>query len=74
MGWSSRPVITDAAFDLIHNFTNGVPRRINVFCDRLLLYGYLEELFVFKPEVVNIVAEELASEVSVPADERQDVR
>ena len=68
VGWSSRPVITDIAFELIHNFTNGVPRRINVFCDRLLLYGYLEELFVFKPEVINIVAEELANEVASPED------
>ncbi len=68
VGWSSRPVITDIAFELIHNFTNGVPRRINVFCDRLLLYGYLEELFVFKPEVVNKVAEELAAEVSMPSE------
>ena len=68
VGWSSRPVITDIAFELIHNFTNGVPRRINVFCDRLLLYGYLEELFVFKPEVINKVAEELAAEVAVPSE------
>lgn len=71
VGWSSRPVITDIAFELIHNFTNGVPRRINVFCDRLLLYGYLEELFVFKPEVVNIVAEELANEASTPGQTGQ---
>ena len=70
VGWSSRPVITDVAFELIHNFTNGVPRRINVFCDRLLLYGYLEELFVFKPEVVNLVAEELANEM--PSGNSQD--
>ena len=74
VGWSSRPVITDIAFELIHNFTGGVPRRINVFCDRLLLYGYLEELFVFKPEVVNLVAEELASEVSTPSDEYDNLR
>jgi len=67
VGWLSRPVITDIAFELIHNFTNGVPRRINVFCDRLLLYGYLEELFVFKPEVINTVAEEFAAEVRVPS-------
>ncbi len=73
VGWSSRPVITDIAFDLIHNFTKGVPRRINVFCDRLLLYGYLEELFVFKPEVVNLVVKELASEVSIPDEEGTDL-
>jgi len=73
VGWSSRPVITEIAFELIHNYTNGVPRRINVFCDRLLLYGYLEELFIFKPEVINIVAEELANESSVPEDVMQTV-
>ena len=72
VGWSSRPVITDIAFELIHNFTKGVPRRINVFCDRLLLYGYLEELFVFKPEVVNIVSKELASEVAVPDEDEAE--
>lgn len=73
VGWSSRPVITDMAFELIHNFTNGVPRRINVFCDRLLLYGYLEELFIFKPEVINLVAEELAAEISAPEAEEPEV-
>jgi len=72
VGWSSRPVITDIAFDLIHKFTGGVPRRINVFCDRLLLYGYLEELFIFKPEVINLVAEELSGEVSSSPAALQD--
>ena len=66
VGWSSRPVITDIAFELIHKHTGGVPRRINVFCDRLLLYGYLEELFVFNPKVITLVADELAAESEVP--------
>ncbi len=69
VGWSSRPVITDIAFELIHKYTGGVPRRINVFCDRLLLYGYLEELFVFNPKVVTLVADELAAESAVPEKE-----
>ncbi len=69
VGWSSRPVITDVAFELIHKYTGGVPRRINVFCDRLLLYGYLEELFVFNPKVVTLVADELAAESGVPEKE-----
>ena len=69
VGWSSRPVITDVAFELIHKYTGGVPRRINVFCDRLLLYGYLEELFVFNPKVVTLVADELAAESRVPEKE-----
>lgn len=69
VGWSSRPVITDIAFEFIHKYTGGVPRRINVFCDRLLLYGYLEELIVFNPKVVTLVADELAAESAVPEKE-----
>lgn len=69
VGWSSRPVITDIAFEFIHKYTGGVPRRINVFCDRLLLYGYLEELIVFNPKVVTLVADELAAESEVPEKE-----
>ena len=37
-----------------------------------MLYGYLEELFVFKPEVINIVAEELKNEGAGPIAEEQD--
>jgi len=51
---------------LIHELTEGVPRRINVFCDRILLYGYLEEIERFTVEHINLVADELSNEVTSP--------
>ena len=63
VGWQGdNPEITDAAFDEIHRHTQGVPRRINSFCDRLLLYGYLEELKTLSSEAVAVVERELAQE------------
>jgi general secretion pathway protein A len=41
--WQADPVISDGAFQLIHRYTSGVPRKINTLCDRLLLFGMLED-------------------------------
>ncbi len=61
-GWQGKPHITDAAFKLIHSFTEGIPRRINTFCDRLFLYGALERLFELDAQAVQAVAKELMLE------------
>lgn len=63
VGWKGDPVFTPEAHDEIFAQTEGVPRRINTFCDRLLLYGYLEELHEFGREAVQTVASELNSEL-----------
>mgnify|MGYP000224041992 CR=1 FL=1 len=34
-------LFSDEAFALIHEKTLGVPRKINIFVDRILLFGYL---------------------------------
>lgn len=41
--WLGDPAFDDDAFDAIFTFTGGIPRRINTLCDRLLLFGFLEE-------------------------------
>lgn len=41
--WQGDPAFDDDAFDAIFTFTGGIPRRINTLCDRLLLFGFLEE-------------------------------
>jgi putative secretion ATPase (PEP-CTERM system associated) len=41
--WQGDPAFSDDAFDAIFTFTGGIPRRINTLCDRLLLFGFLEE-------------------------------
>jgi len=42
-GWKSNPEFEEDIFAEIYKFTQGIPRRINTLCDRLLLFGYLEE-------------------------------
>lgn len=65
-GWAGGPLFDDAALKLVHQLTEGVPRRINVFCDRILLFGYLEEINFFTIEHIQIVADELADEITSP--------
>lgn len=62
VGWSSDPVITDEAYARIHEATAGVPRQINLLCDRLLLCGLLEELHELDGRVVGSVAREMSLE------------
>ena len=65
-GWTGGDLFDDQALILIHDLTEGVPRRINVFCDRILLFGYLEELTFFTTEHIKIVADELSEEITSP--------
>ena len=69
VGWSSDPAISQEAFDRIHHHSEGVPRRINSLCDRVLLAGFLAELHAIGPGDVDGVAAELAEELGL-ADQR----
>ena len=42
VGWKNDPALTDEALNLIHKFSAGVPRRINLICHRLFLYAGLK--------------------------------
>lgn len=64
-GWKNDPEFTDKAFAEIHEFTGGTPRIINTLCDRLLLFGYLEELHTIDDKVVQTVVEEVKEESPV---------
>ena len=64
VGWENDPDFQPGVFSLIYEFTGGVPRRINAMCDRMLLFGCLEELHSIDKDVVMSVTEELEQEVS----------
>lgn len=57
-------LFTDEAFQLIFEKTLGVPRKINIFVDRLLLFGFLEELEHINCEAINEVANEMSIELT----------
>jgi putative secretion ATPase (PEP-CTERM system associated) len=62
--WKHDPAFEKDIFKMIHEFTDGVPRRINAMCDRLFLYSCLEELHNIDRDTVLAVSEELEQEVS----------
>jgi general secretion pathway protein A len=63
--WKGDPHFTEAAFPLIYQHTQGVPRRINTLCSRLLLYGYLEQLHTLTASAVEKVGNDLRDELAV---------
>ncbi|TQV79321.1 AAA family ATPase [Denitrobaculum tricleocarpae] len=60
--WSGKPEFSDPALEAIHLLSDGVPRRINVICDRLLLHGFLEQLQRIDHEAVAAVARDMMDE------------
>ncbi|MCS6787264.1 MAG: ATPase, partial [Thiobacillaceae bacterium] len=63
VGWQGNPAFSEDAFDAIHAFCGGVPRRINMLCDRLLLFGFLEERNQFDAAAVQEVIADLRQEL-----------
>jgi len=64
VGWQGDPGVSDEAYRLIHDFTGGIPRKINTLCDRLLLLGYLSEKHSFDRAEVQEVIDDLGQEVA----------
>ncbi|MGD9834989.1 MAG: XrtA/PEP-CTERM system-associated ATPase [Piscinibacter sp.] len=63
VGWAGRPSFDDAAFDRIHVHSGGIPRRVNLLCNRLLLASFLAAEDEIDLAVVDKVAGEAYAEV-----------
>jgi hypothetical protein len=48
-------LFTEEAVDLIHEYSNGVPRTINILCDACLVYGFADEVETISHEIVEQV-------------------
>jgi hypothetical protein len=62
VNWKADPALLTDAFARVHYHSGGVPRRINVLCDRMLLGGMLEELHEIDAAFVDNVASEMSTE------------
>jgi len=62
VGWRGDPAIDRGIFPLIHKFSEGVPRRINLICSRLFLLGSVEQRHDIRVEDVRVVITELQAE------------
>jgi putative secretion ATPase (PEP-CTERM system associated) len=74
VGWSGDPKIEEDAYEAIFAFTAGIPRRINLVCNRLLLAGFLGEMHVLGATDVEMVAEEIKSELGVVNQDAESER
>jgi general secretion pathway protein A len=65
-GWDGRALFSAGAYDRIFQFTHGIPRKINTLMDRILLFGFLEELETLDEAAVEIVIKEVSEEMFQP--------
>ena len=66
-GWRDDPEFTEAAFRAIYEQSGGVPRKTNLLCDRLLLFGYLEETHRIDRSDVDAVITDMHDETTSAA-------
>jgi general secretion pathway protein A len=46
-------VFGEDAVDELYNYSKGVPRLINIVCDRAMLLGYVQEMKIFNRDIVS---------------------
>lgn len=63
VGWDQRPHFDDDAFDEIYQWTSGIPRRINLLCNRILLATFLAEGNEITAADVARIALEIRAEI-----------
>ena len=63
-------VFSDTAVDAIHRFSSGIPRMINMLCDRVLLRGYLQKTHFLQKDLVDASILELSYQVGGASGER----
>ena len=68
VGWADRPRFELDAFQQLHRWTGGIPRRINRLCNRLLLAAFLETRDTIGAENVEQIAQDLRAEIGETDD------
>lgn len=66
-GWQGDPSFAANTFPAIYQYTGGIPRKINMLCDRLLLMGRLDEKHAFSRQEVDLVIADLQDEFAPSA-------
>jgi putative secretion ATPase (PEP-CTERM system associated) len=66
VGWKNDPQISPRVFSVIYLFSEGIPRRINLICNRLLLHAFVEQRHKITVADARVVVEELQEEQLSP--------
>jgi general secretion pathway protein A len=68
VGWNGTPSFKPEVYERVQAYTRGVPRKINLLMDRVLVYGYLEEIRAFDEGHIDAVLAEMRAELSGDMD------
>ena len=66
----SRPIFRKSAVDRIYKLSGGIPRLINVLCDRALLGAYSENKLQIDRKIIQVAANEVLADELQPAGPR----
>lgn len=66
VGWQHDPKFEEDSYEKIYQFTEGVPRRINILCGRVILHAAIEQLHTITALTIDDVIEEFAEENNLP--------
>ncbi|MCP5160703.1 MAG: AAA family ATPase [Hahellaceae bacterium] len=72
VGWKDKPAFSEQALRKVHEYTQGIPRKINIFMDRSLLFGFMEKVELIDSKVIQSVANELKEELTPDAQQNQE--
>lgn len=64
VGWNNDPALAPQVFSGVFQASRGIPRKINLIMDRLLLHGYLEELHQLDHAALATVLDEIDEEMA----------
>lgn len=63
VGWHGDPRFTPEAYREIYSFSQGIPRKTNLLCDRILLFACIEDLHVIDHGVLQAVLDDVRQEM-----------
>ena len=64
---AAQEVFTATATHQIYKYSQGIPRLINILCDRALLTGYVKGITIIKSSIIK----ECAKELTLPGEAKQ---
>ncbi len=56
---ATQPIFSPDAVQVVHNYSNGIPRIINLICEHAMISAYVEQIKPIPPRIVESVCREL---------------
>lgn len=69
-GANGQEIFNPSALSRIYNYSKGIPRTVNILCDRALLTGFIRETKLISEDIIEEVACEMSEQIK-PDEERR---